>query len=81
MQNELIIKDEKIQDLVDTSITEKERKDTYPILVEYFIRAKYSISQELAIHRQRDTKEAEFNDYNRYCEECKLKAKEILGIE
>ena len=35
------------------------------------IRKKYSINQELAILRQRDTKPAEFEEYNAYAEECK----------
>ena len=44
------------------------------------IRAKYSISQEFAILRQRDTKPDEFNEYNAYCEQCKAEAKSELGI-
>ena len=80
MNNEFVIKSEKMQDLVDTSFTPKEKEETYPILVEYFIRQKYSISQELALHRQRDTKPLEFQIYNSYCEDCKSQAKKILGI-
>lgn len=44
------------------------------------IRAKYSISQEFAILRQRDTKPNEFNKYNVYCEQCKAEVKSELGI-
>ena len=40
------------------------------------IREKYSIDDELAIHRQRETKPNEFNEYFNYCEECKLKYKQ-----
>lgn len=50
-------------------------KPTYEELVEQYIRKKYSINQELAIQRQRDTKIEEFNEYFSYCEECKQKAK------
>ena len=39
------------------------------------IRVKYSIDEELAIQRQRDTKPEEFQAYFEYCEECKEKAK------
>ena len=39
------------------------------------IRQKYSLDEELAIQRQRDTKPDEFNEYFAYCEECKEKAK------
>lgn len=50
-------------------------KPSYEELVEQYIRERYSLSQELAIQRQRDTKVEEFNEYFTYCEECKLKAK------
>ena len=51
-------------------------KPSYEELVEQYIREKYSLSQELAIQRQKDTKVEEFNEYFAYCEECKLRAKE-----
>lgn len=51
-------------------------KPTYEERVEQLIRECYSLNQELAIQRQRDTKEEEFNTYYEYCEECKLKAKQ-----
>lgn len=52
----------------------------YIALVDKKIRRKYSISAELAILRQRDTKPEEFAEYNAYAEECKARAKEELGI-
>ena len=55
--------------------------DYYPQLVETLIELRYNVKQELAINRQRDTKIAEWEEYNRYCEACKLEAKRILGIE
>jgi proline dehydrogenase len=48
--------------------------------VDKLIRKRYSISAELAILRQRDTKPEEFAAYNAYAEECKARAKEELGI-
>lgn len=48
---------------------------TYEERVEQLIREKYSINQELAIQRQRDTKPSEFDEYFAYCEECKSIAK------
>lgn len=51
-------------------------KPTYEERVEQLIRERYSLNQELAIQRQRDTKVDEFNAYYEYCEECKTKAKE-----
>ena len=52
----------------------------YGELVDSYIREKYSLSAELSALRQRDTKPKEFAEYNEYAEQCKAKAKEILGI-
>lgn len=51
-------------------------KPTYEERVEQLIRERYSLNEELAIQRQRDTKVDEFNAYYEYCEDCKTKAKE-----
>lgn len=51
---------------------------TYEEIVVQLIREKYTIDDELAILRQRDSKPEEFAEYNAYCEECKTKAKEEL---
>ena len=53
----------------------------YPQLVENKIRTKYSLSAELAILRQRDTKPEEFAEYNAFCELCKAEAKTELNIK
>ena len=47
----------------------------YAELVNYYIRERYSESDEFAILRQRDTKLEEYAGYYAYCEECKSKAK------
>ena len=39
------------------------------------IRQRYSLSEELAILRQRDTKPEEFAAYNEYAEYCKVEVK------
>ena len=39
------------------------------------IRERYTLNQELAILRQRDTKPQEFAAYNAYVEECKAEVK------
>ena len=66
----------------DKSAELAEIKNTidYPQLVENKIRTKYSMSAELAILRQRDTKPEEFTEYNAFCEQCKAQAKTELGI-
>ena len=54
-------------------------KPTYEQIVQQKIRARYSIDEELAIQRQRDTKPDEFQEYNNYCEQCKAEARiEVL---
>lgn len=45
------------------------------------IRKKYTVNQELAILRQRDTKPEEFSEYNAFVEQCKEEAKEDLAIQ
>ena len=49
--------------------------DEYEDEVNRLIRLKYSLNDELAILRQRDTKPDEFKAYNDYVEECKATAK------
>jgi hypothetical protein len=53
-------------------------KTSYEDLVVIYIREKYSIDDEIAILRQRDSKPEEFAEYNAYCEECKTQAKNTL---
>lgn len=53
----------------------------YPQLVDNKIRTRYSVSAELAILRQRDTKPEEFAEYNSFCELCKVEAKTELNIK
>lgn len=52
----------------------------YDSCVEKLIREKYSVSAELAVLRQRDTKPEEFAAYNAYAEECKARAKKEFDI-
>ena len=65
--------------------TEKEEQERLSVLyadrVSELIREKYSLNDEIALSRQRDTKPEEFEEYFMYCEECKNKAKsEMEGI-
>ena len=50
----------------------------YDQLVSDLIRAKYTIDQEIAINRQRDTKPEEFQQYFDFCEQCKTQAHEQI---
>ena len=56
-------------------LTDEERQAAYENYVNTLIREKYTLSQELAILRQKDTKPEEYNAYNAYCEMCKIEAK------
>ena len=55
--------------------------ELYENLIIRKIRKRYSVNQELAILRQRDTKPAEFAAYNEYVEQCKAEVKRELDIE
>ena len=55
--------------------TKEETQAAYEEYVNALIREKYTLSQELAILRQRDSKPEEYATYNAYCEECKAIAK------
>ena len=60
----------------------KDERPDYSDLIVGYIREKYSINDELAIQRQCDNseeKKAEFDEYNAFCDECKVKAKEVLA--
>ena len=50
----------------------------YGETVNGLIRRKYTLSEELAILRQRDTKAEEFEAYNAYAESCKEKARLLI---
>lgn len=52
----------------------------YENLIVKKIRERYSVNEELAILRQRDTKPDEFAEYNAYVEECKTAVKKELEI-
>lgn len=56
----------------------KQEKPDYGNLIVGYIREVYSINDELALQRQWDNsaeKKQEFNEYNAFCDNCKLKAK------
>ena len=60
--------------------TENELQQQYENAVNTLIREKYTLSQELAILRQRDSKPEEYAAYNAYCEDCKAQAKAKYNI-
>lgn len=52
---------------------------SYDELVNSKIRTKYTLSQELAILRQKEEKIDEYKAYYDYCEACKAEAKTEIG--
>lgn len=55
-------------------------EEAYSMLVEQMVRARYSVSDELAILRQREDKPDEFASYNEFAEACKAQAhREVYG--
>ena len=61
------------------SLVVKTNIQNYEQLVEKYIRERYSVSNELAILRQKETKPIEYQAYFEYCEQCKSKAKAETG--
>ena len=57
------------------------RDISYDNLVSKMIAEKYPINKELALHRQREIKTEEFQEYFDYCEECKQIVREALSNE
>ena len=65
--------------MIDKLVLKNISKDRlYPNLVSRLIRERYSVDDEMAILRQRDTKPEEYETYNAFCEECKAKAREEI---
>ena len=52
--------------------------EAYKQEVTHLIRRRYSLSDELALSRQRDEKPEEWEVFYAYCEECKRRAKEDI---
>ncbi len=63
----------------EEELNAKRIKD-YEKFVEDLIRVKYSVSNELAILRQKETKPDEFKEYYEYAEQCKAAAKIALNF-
>lgn len=72
-----------IQDLIISINTSQGNRAfiNYNEEVNNMVRQKYSLSEELAILRQRDSKPEEFAAYNEYAEYCKAEIKKKLNIE
>ena len=55
-------------------------EEAYALRVEELVRERYSVSAELALLRQRESKAEEFQAYNTFAESCKAAAHaEVYG--
>ena len=65
--------------MIDELILKNISKDKlYANLVSKLIRERYSVDDEIAILRQKETKPEEWKEYNAFCEECKARAKKEI---
>ena len=64
---------------VAQAVDEAAERAAYEAEVERLIRRRYTVSQELALLRQRESKPEEFAEYDAFAEQCKAEAKQ-LGI-
>lgn len=73
-----------VYEYVDAPEATDNGTETSPVPMDYgemvngLIRRKYTLSEELAILRQRDTKSEEFEAYNAYAESCKEEARLLI---
>ena len=63
---------------IKLAILNGQETQLYEQLIIDLIREKYTINQELAILRQRDSKPNAYEIYNNYVEGCKAQAKSII---
>ena len=70
INGEYVQKNEQVAQIPEIEISYEKR-------VVSLIREKYSIDEELAIQRQRDTKPKEFAEYNAFCERIKAEERAV----
>lgn len=75
-----LLKNDTVDDFEEVDEIPPYTQADYEEKVNELIRARYSVSQELAILRQRDTKPDEFVEYNTFAERCKAEARQTLGL-
>lgn len=73
-----IYKDEAAPEATEDGMETSTVPMDYGETVNGLIRRKYTLSEELAILRQRDTKAEEFEAYNAYAESCKEEARLLI---
>ena len=65
--------------MIDELVLKNISKDKlYANLVSKLIRERYSVDDEMAILRQKETKPEEYKAYNAFCEDCKARARKEI---
>lgn len=77
----IVLPTDTVADFEEVEELPKYTRQEYKEKVRELIKLKYSIEDEIALYRQRDIKSEEFDEYYKYCEECKVKAKIELNKE
>lgn len=83
MLKEIVVTEE-LQDLIDTSLTEQDKLNSYPELVSQFVRQNYSQNKVEAIINnyiaEPQEHAIEFQELQEYRKKCKNYAKELLKL-
>ena len=61
--------------------TAEEKQHLYERKVDSLIRERYTLSQELAILRQQESKSEEYKAYFEFCEQCKINARNEINSD
>lgn len=67
-----------LEDFEEVDELPKYTRQEYVDKVRKLIKEEYQVEDEIALYRQKEAKPEEFEKYNKFCEDCKIKAKEIL---
>lgn len=76
---EVLREDEAREEYTKQVIIPSNATDKKAAIVSALIRERYTVDDELAVQRQRDTKPDEFTEYNTFAEACKAEANRIIG--
>lgn len=68
------------EEYIPEPVASDEYVPTYEERVVELIRERYSVDDEIAILRQKDTKQEEYQAWYDFCEECKREAKETENL-
>ena len=71
---------DKLQIEIELAKRNGKQAEMYDKLVTRLIRRRYSLSNELALGRQREKKPEEWAAFDAYCEQCKAEAKALLDL-